>query len=72
MVRKIKRLYRCDKDKVIGGVCVGIAEYFEVDPVVIRLFWVLATIFSMGLGLIAYLVAYIIMPEEPAGHHKNK
>lgn len=71
MPKSIKRLYRCEKEKVIGGVCAGLAEYFEVDPVFIRLLWVLMTIFSMGLGIIAYLVAYIIMPQEPAGYHKK-
>lgn len=65
MTKPIKRLYRSRKDKVLGGVCAGIADYFEVDPVVIRLIWVIAALISMGLGIIAYLIAWIIIPEEP-------
>jgi phage shock protein PspC (stress-responsive transcriptional regulator) len=71
MAKKIKRLYRCDKDKVISGICAGIGEYFEVDPVIIRLLWVIGTILSMGAGLLAYLIAYLIIPQEPAQLHKN-
>ncbi len=62
---KIKRLYRSKSDKVLGGVCAGIANYFEVDPVLVRLIWVILTLASMGLGIIAYIIAWIIVPEEP-------
>lgn len=62
----VKRLYRNSNDKVLGGVCSGIADYFVIDPVLVRIGWVLATLFSMGFGIIAYLVAWIIMPEKNA------
>ncbi len=62
---KIKRLYRSKRDKVLGGVCGGIADYFEMDPVMVRLVWVLFTLVSMGFGIIAYIAAWIIVPEEP-------
>lgn len=62
---RVKRLYRSKRDKVLGGVCGGIAEYFEIDPVIVRLVWVLFTLVSMGFGIIAYIVAWIIVPEEP-------
>lgn len=62
---KIKRLYRSKRDKVLGGVCAGIANYFEVDPVIVRLIWIIFTLVSMGFGIIAYLIAWIIVPEEP-------
>ena len=60
----IKRLYRCRHDKVLGGVCAGIAEYLHVDPVLVRLLWVVFTLISMGLGIVAYIIAWIIVPEE--------
>ena len=64
MLQPIKRLYRSRNDKILGGVCAGIANYFEVDPVIVRLLLVLGTLFSMGLGILAYLIAWMIIPEE--------
>jgi phage shock protein PspC (stress-responsive transcriptional regulator) len=61
---EIKRLYRSRKNKVIGGVCGGIAEYLEVDPVLIRLIWVIGALI-WGAGFFAYLIAWIIMPQKP-------
>jgi len=64
MKKNVKRLYRASKkDSVIGGVCGGIAEYFEVDPTLIRLIWVLL-IFAFGTGILAYLVLWAIMPRR--------
>ncbi len=60
---KIKKLYRSKKDKIIGGVCGGIGEYFKVDSTLIRLLWIFAA-FLGGAGLLAYLIAWIIIPEE--------
>ncbi len=60
----VKRLYRSKKDRVLGGVCAGIANYFNVDPVLIRVAWVVG-FFIGGVGFLAYLIAWIIMPEEP-------
>ena len=59
-----KRLYKSRKDKVIDGVCGGIAEYFEIDPVIIRLIWAVS-IFAGGAGLIAYIIAMIVIPKRP-------
>jgi len=59
-----KRLYRSRKDQVIGGVCGGIAEHFGVDSVIVRLFAVLAVFFGGG-GLLAYIIMWIVIPEEP-------
>ena len=61
----VKRLYRSQKDKMVAGVCGGIAEYLNVDPVVVRLVWVVATLLSFGLGILAYIVAWIIIPKNP-------
>ena len=60
----IKRLYRSGNNRMLGGVCGGIAEYLDVDPTVIRLIWVIATVF-FGIGLLLYIAAWIIMPRNP-------
>ena len=57
-----KRLYKSSTDKKVCGVCGGIANYFDVDPTVIRLIWVIFTLVG-GSGLIAYIIAAIIMPD---------
>ncbi|WP_192929655.1 PspC domain-containing protein [Alkaliphilus serpentinus] len=63
-----KRLYLSRKDKKLAGVCGGIAEYLDVDPTLVRLFWVFFT-FAWGTGLIIYIAAAIIMTERPAGSY---
>ncbi len=59
-----KRLYRSKADRIIGGVCGGIGKYFELDPVLVRVLWAIA-FFVGGAGLLAYIIAWIIIPEEP-------
>lgn len=59
-----KRLYRSQRNKVFGGVCGGLGEYFEVDPVLIRVLFVFLTFFH-GSGIILYLLLLIILPKEP-------
>ena len=51
-------------DKKIAGVCGGFAEYAELDPTIVRVVWLVASIFS-GVGFIAYLIAWIVMPQGP-------
>lgn len=58
-----KKLY-LSRDKKIGGVCGGIAEHFDMDPTVVRLFWILFSIFG-GAGVIGYIIAMVIIPENP-------
>jgi phage shock protein PspC (stress-responsive transcriptional regulator) len=60
-----KELYRSRKHKVLGGVCGGIAEYSNIDPVIVRILCILLCIFSGGLGIIAYLICWLIIPLEP-------
>lgn len=66
----MKKLYRSDQQKIVAGVCGGIAEYFEIDPVLIRLIWIVLIVFG-GTGILAYLIAWIVIPtrqmknEEP-------
>jgi len=57
-----KQLYRTKQNKVLAGVCGGIADYFEIDPTIVRIIWVLA-IFA-GVGIVAYIVCWLIMPEK--------
>ena len=52
------------KDKKIAGVCGGFAEYTELDPTLVRVIWLVAAIFT-GVGFIAYLIAWIVMPQAP-------
>jgi len=59
-----RRLYRSTSDKKIAGVCSGLAHYFEVEVTLVRLLFVAATIFSCGLALLCYIVAWIIMPSD--------
>lgn len=61
-----KRIYRSTTDKVVGGVCGGLGEYFEIDPTVIRLVWAIA-VFA-GIGFLAYIIAWIVIPEKPYGY----
>jgi phage shock protein C len=60
-----RRLTRSRDDRMLAGVCGGIAEYLNVDPTIVRLVTVLVGIFSAGTALIAYLIAAIIVPEAP-------
>lgn len=62
--KDIKRLVRPKKGKVLAGVCVGIANYFEVDPVVIRVFWIFLLIPGGLPGIIPYILCWIIIPKE--------
>ena len=59
-----KRLYKSSTNRVLFGVCGGIGEYLNVDPTLVRLIFA-ALIFGAGSGLMAYIIAAIIMPEEP-------
>ncbi|HHV61857.1 MAG TPA: PspC domain-containing protein [Firmicutes bacterium] len=61
-----KRVYRSTRDRMLGGVCGGLAEYFDIDPTIMRLLWVLLAL-AHGFGILAYIVAWIIIPERPQG-----
>lgn len=60
---KVKRWYRSRKDRMIAGVCGGLAEYLEVDPTFVRMLWILITLLY-GFGLLLYLIAWLIVPEK--------
>jgi len=55
-----KKLYRNKKESKIAGVCLGISDYFEIDPVIIRLIFLIT--FFLGIGPIAYIICWIVMP----------
>ncbi|MDQ7095841.1 PspC domain-containing protein [Desulfosporosinus sp. PR] len=60
-----ERLYRSEQEKIIGGVCGGLADYFNIDVTLVRLV-VLVAIFAGGVGIVAYLAAWAIIPVNPA------
>lgn len=59
-----KRLYKSNTNKVIDGVCGGIAEYFDLDPTVIRVIWAIFCVIGFS-GVIAYLICALIIPRRP-------
>ncbi len=59
-----KKLYRSNKDKMLGGVAGGLAEYFAIDPTLVRIIFVVS-LFVGGAGILAYIILWIVVPEEP-------
>jgi phage shock protein C len=59
-----KRLYRSKRSRVFGGVAGGLGEYFNIDPVIMRVIFVIVTLMH-GLGILAYIIMWIVIPEEP-------
>ena len=59
-----KKLYRSRKDKMIAGVCGGLAEYFGIDPVIVRLITLVFAL-TAGSGLLAYLILWVVVPVNP-------
>lgn len=66
-----KRLYRSRDDKIIAGVAAGIADYFGVDPTLVRLIFV-ALLFANEIGFSLYVIAWILIPEEPGPENDKK
>ncbi|MBD9224583.1 MAG: PspC domain-containing protein [Clostridiales bacterium] len=60
-----KKLYKSNTNKVIDGVCGGIGEYFNIDPTLVRLAWVVFCALG-GSGLLAYIIMALIIPRQPA------
>lgn len=60
------RLYRSSTDKVLAGVCGGLGNYFNIDPTIIRVIYVLLTVFSAAFpGVVAYIILALVIPQEP-------
>lgn len=64
MTMNNKRFYLSQTDKKIAGVCGGLAEYFEVDPLLVRVFFLMA-FFGLGCGLLAYIALWLCAPKAP-------
>ena len=62
----MKKLYRSKSNRVFAGVCAGVAEYFNIDPTVVRVAWAIASLFAF-VGVIAYIACALIIPEKPDG-----
>ena len=63
-----KRLVRSGANRKIAGVCAGFAEYFDLDVTLVRVVWLVLLLIPPCLGLLSYLIAWIVMPEEPEMH----
>lgn len=59
-----RKLYKSNENKMLDGVCGGIAEYFDIDPTVVRLGWVVFCALG-GSGILAYIIAAIVIPRRP-------
>ena len=59
----MKRLYKIEQGKMISGVCGGVAEYFDIDPSLVRIGWALVGL-AGGVGIVAYIIAAIILPTK--------
>ena len=63
---KKKRLYRSTEHRMLGGVCGGIADYFDIDPTIVRLIYLVLSIFTACFpGLILYLICLFVVPNDP-------
>ena len=62
-----RRLYRSRSDSMIGGVAAGLAAYLNADPALVRIVWAILVVVTGGAALVVYIVAWIVVPEEPIG-----
>lgn len=67
----MKKLSRSHEDRIIAGVCGGFAEYFEIDSTIVRLIWILVTVFG-GIGILVYIFSLILIPEDDKKEIKQK
>ncbi len=59
-----KRLTKSSSNRMISGVCGGVGEYFHIDPTVIRLIWAILTFCGVGSGILVYIIAAVVIPED--------
>ena len=64
MAPETKKLYRSRSNRMIVGVCAGLANFFGVDPTVVRLIFILGTLFGYGTFILIYIVIFVLAPEE--------
>ena len=67
-----KKLYKSNNNSVVSGVCGGIGEYFNIDPVIVRLIWVVMAFLSAGAAVLVYIIAAFIIPDPPGGGEKKR
>ncbi len=65
MTPESRKLYRSRNNRMIAGVCAGLAEYFGVDPTVIRLLFAAGALIGFGSFILIYIVMFVVVPEEP-------
>ena len=63
---KSKKLYKASEGKWIDGVCAGVAEYFGIDPTIVRVLWAVVSLL-WGFGILLYIACMIIIPRKPSG-----
>lgn len=61
----MKKLYKSKTDKKIDGVCGGVAKYLNIDSSAVRAVWAIVTLFTVGVGILAYIACAVIIPVEP-------
>ena len=66
-----KKLHRSRNDRIIAGVCGGIAEYLAIDSTIVRIVFALITVIPNGVGLLAYIIMVIVVPEEPVSETES-
>ena len=67
MIPETKKLYRSRTNRMIAGVCAGLADFFGIDPTVVRIVFVAGALLGFGSFVLIYLVLFIVVPEEPMG-----
>ena len=67
MIPETKKLYRSRTNRMIAGVCAGLADFFGIDPTVVRIVFVAGALLGFGSFFLIYLVLFIVVPEEPMG-----
>jgi phage shock protein PspC (stress-responsive transcriptional regulator) len=65
LISGLNNIYRSKNNRMIAGVCGGIGEYFNIDPSIVRLIWILASFASVGIGIVVYLILIFVFPENP-------
>lgn len=70
MADESKKLYRSTSDRWLAGVCGGLASYFNLDPTLVRVIFVVLALFGLG-GVILYLLLWVLVPTEPTGEEQT-
>ncbi len=67
MAQEVKRVFREREQAKLGGICAGLGTYLGLDPVIVRIVWILVTVFTgFVFGIVSYVLAWIVIPQLPA------